>query len=95
VALLERHREGILNHCERPIHTGKLEGINNTIEVIKRDGSGYHDDRYFALKVKQAFHRNYSNWSGENPYFTFATSRQTAAVMRSSISSAQRLAGRP
>ena len=60
-ALLERHREGILNHCEHPIHTSKLEGINNTIKVIKRDAYGYHDDRYFALKVKQAFHGNYSN----------------------------------
>ncbi len=27
--MLERHREGILNHCDHPIHTSKLEGINN------------------------------------------------------------------
>jgi len=45
----------ILNHCRYPIHTSKLEGINNTIKVIKRDAYGYHDERYFALKVKQAF----------------------------------------
>ena len=25
---LERHRQGILNHCDYPIHTGRLEGIN-------------------------------------------------------------------
>jgi transposase len=55
VRMLERHREGILNHCRYPIHTSKLEGINNTIKVIKRDAYGYHDERYFALKVKQAF----------------------------------------
>ena len=61
VAMLERHREGILNHCQYPIHTSKLEGINNTIKVIKRDAYGYHDERYFSLKVKQAFDPNYSN----------------------------------
>ena len=53
--MLERHREGILNHCDHPIHTSKLEGINNRIKVIKRDAYGYHDERYFTLKVKQAF----------------------------------------
>jgi transposase len=51
---LERHREGILNHCDYPIHTGRLEGINNKIKVIKRMAYGFHDDRYFALKVIQA-----------------------------------------
>ena len=53
--MLERHREGILNHCDFPIHTSKLEGINNKIKVIKRQAYGYHDSEYFALKVKQAF----------------------------------------
>lgn len=52
---LERYREGILNHCEYPIHNSKLEGVNNKIKVIKRSAYGYHDDHYFALKVKQAF----------------------------------------
>ena len=55
VRMLQRHRDGILNHCKYPIHTSKLEGINNTIKVIKRDAYGYHDERYFALKVIQAF----------------------------------------
>lgn len=55
VRMLERHREGILNHCDYPIHTSKLEGINNTIKVIKRDAYGYQDERYFAMKVMQAF----------------------------------------
>jgi transposase len=54
-AMLERHREGILNHCAYPIHTSRLEGINNTIKVIKRRAYGFHDDRYFALKIIQAF----------------------------------------
>lgn len=59
--MLERHREGILNHCGYPIHTSKLEGTNNKIKVIKRDAYGYHDERYFALKVKQAFDPNCAN----------------------------------
>lgn len=48
-------REGILNHCDYPIDTGKLEGVNNKIKLIKRRAFGYHDPDYFALKVKQAF----------------------------------------
>ena len=52
---LKRHRQGILNHCIYPIHTGKLEGVNNTLKVIKRKAYGYLDTRYFILKSKQAF----------------------------------------
>ena len=59
--MLERRREGILNHCDYAIHTSKLEGINNKIKVIKRDAYGYHDKRYFSLKVKQAFDPSHSN----------------------------------
>lgn len=54
-AMLERHRDGILNHCEYAIHTSRLEGVNNTIKVIKRRAYGFHDDRYFGLKIIQAF----------------------------------------
>ena len=46
---------GILNHCDYAIDTGKLEGVNNKIKLIKRRAFGYHDPDYFALKVKQAF----------------------------------------
>jgi transposase len=52
---LEKHRYGILNHCKHPIHTSKLEGVNNKIKVIKRIAYGFHDLEYFTLKVKQAF----------------------------------------
>jgi transposase len=48
-------KEGILNHCDCPIDTGRLEGVNNKIKLIKRRAFGYHDPDYFALKVKQAF----------------------------------------
>jgi transposase len=44
-----------LNHCNYPIHTGKLEGVNNKIKVIKRKAHGFHDLRYFTLKIYQAF----------------------------------------
>ena len=53
--MLNRHRYGILNHCDYPIHNGKLEGVNNKIKVIKRKAYGFHDLRYFTLKIYQAF----------------------------------------
>ena len=49
---------GILNHCEHAIGTSKLEGVNNKIKVIKRKAYGFQDERYFALKIKQAFPGN-------------------------------------
>jgi len=52
---LERHRERILNHRDYPIHNSRLDGINNKIKLIKRRAYGYHDERYFTLKVKRAF----------------------------------------
>ena len=54
--MLERYRYGILNHCDYPIHTGKIEGVNNKIKVIKRKAYGFHDLRYFTLKIYQAFY---------------------------------------
>jgi transposase len=55
VKMLQRYRYGIINHCDYPIHTGKLEGVNNKIKVIKRKAYGFHDVRYFTLKIYQAF----------------------------------------
>jgi transposase len=52
---LQRYSYGILNHALYPIHTGKLEGINNRINVLKRRSYGYRDSEYFGLKIKQAF----------------------------------------
>ena len=46
---------GILNHADYPISTSELEGANNKIKVIKRKAYGFHDIKYFVLKVKQAF----------------------------------------
>ena len=55
---LENYSYGIMNHCEYPIHTSRLEGVNNKIKVIKRKAFGFHDNNYFILKVKQAFDTN-------------------------------------
>ncbi len=52
---LLRHLFGIANHCTHAIHTSKIEGANNKIKVIKRKAYGYHDEKYFSLKVIQAF----------------------------------------
>lgn len=52
---LERHLEGILNHCRYPLNTGMLEGVNNKIKVIKRMAYGFRDDAYFFLKIRAAF----------------------------------------
>jgi len=54
-AQLRRHKRGIIAHATYPIDTGRLEGTNNRIKVIKRVAYGFHDPDYFALKVKQAF----------------------------------------
>lgn len=54
-ARLKRHERGIVAHARFPIHTGRLEGVNNRIKVIKRKAYGFHDPDYFILKVKQAF----------------------------------------
>lgn len=59
---LKRHREGILNHCEFPIHTSKLEGIINKIKVLKRKAYGYHDTEYFFIKTKSIFAGKTPEW---------------------------------
>lgn len=46
---------GIIEHADYPIGTSRLEGANNKIKVIKRKAYGFHDSKYFTLKVKQAF----------------------------------------
>ena len=51
---LKRYSYGIINHCKFPIHTSKLEGINNKIKVMKRKAYGYRDLEYFSLKIMQA-----------------------------------------
>jgi transposase len=47
--------DGLLAHCEFPLHTSLLEGINNKIKVLKRMAYGFRDDAYFFLKIRSAF----------------------------------------
>ena len=44
---------GILAHCQWPLSTNFIEGINNKIKVIKRMAYGFRDDAYFFLKIRQ------------------------------------------
>lgn len=50
--------DGILSHCQYPLHTSLLEGIMNKIKVIKRMAYGFRDDDYFFLKIRAAFPGN-------------------------------------
>lgn len=52
---LKAYLPGILARCRYPLHTSVLEGINNTIKVIKRRAYGYRDQEYFFLKIRAAF----------------------------------------
>ncbi len=58
--MIRNHSYGILNHCDYPIHTSRIEGFNNKIKVVKRKAYGFHDTNYFSLKIIQAFDRQSS-----------------------------------
>ena len=49
--LLENHIDGIITHATYKISSGKIEGINNKIKTLRRQGYGYPDDEYFFLKI--------------------------------------------
>lgn len=57
--LLLNHFEGIVAHAAYPISSGKIEGINNKIKTLRRQGYGYPDDDYFFLKLFDASRKNY------------------------------------
>jgi transposase len=52
---LKPYVSGILAHARWPLGTSIVEGINNTIKVIKRMAYGYRDDAYFFLRIRAAF----------------------------------------
>ena len=51
------HRSGILAWYDNHLSTGKVEGINNKIEVLKRVAYGFRDDKYFTPRL-YALHEN-------------------------------------
>lgn len=55
---LQNYWHGIRAHCRHPLNTSVVEGINNTIKVIKRRAYGYRDEEYFFLKIRAAFPGN-------------------------------------
>ena len=57
--LLDSHFEGIIAHATYKISTGKIEGINQKIKTLRRDGYGYPDDEYFFLKIIDMSRKKY------------------------------------
>lgn len=49
--VLAAHRSGILAWYDCHISTGKVEGINNKIKVMKRTAYGIRDNTYFKLRL--------------------------------------------
>ena len=52
--LLDNHIEGIISHARVHISSGKVEGTNQMIKTLRRQGYGYPDDEYFFLKIIDA-----------------------------------------
>ena len=45
------YRTGIFAWYDCQVSTGKVEGINNKIKVLKRTAYGFRDERYFELRL--------------------------------------------
>ncbi|BCV54759.1 ISL3 family transposase [Shewanella algae] len=52
---LKNYLHGIVASAVHPLHTCRLEGMNNKIKLLKRMGYGYRDTEYLFLKVREAF----------------------------------------
>jgi transposase len=48
---IHEHWEGLLAYFDHPITTGPLEGVNNSIKVMKRKAYGYRDVDFFKLRI--------------------------------------------
>jgi len=57
--LLNGHFDGIIAHATYNISAGRIEGINNKIKTLRRQGYGYPDDDYFFLKLLDASRKGY------------------------------------
>lgn len=57
--LLDRHFEGVIAHATYNISASKIEGINNKIKTLRRQGYGYPDDEYFFLKLFDMSRKKY------------------------------------
>ena len=50
-ATIMAHRTGILAWYDCHISTGKVEGVNNKIKVMKRTADGFRDEHYFKRRL--------------------------------------------
>ena len=57
--LMDRHFEGIIAYATYRISNGQIEGINNKIKTLRRQGYGYPDDEYFFLKLFDMSRKTY------------------------------------
>ena len=48
---MRTYKKGILAWYDCHLSTGKVEGINNKIKVMKRNAYGFRDERYFTLRL--------------------------------------------
>jgi transposase len=53
VRMVERHLDGILAYCDKPVALGYLEGSNLKARTIIRRAYGYRDTEYMKLKIIQ------------------------------------------
>lgn len=51
---------GILNWYDHPISSGRIEGTNNKIKVLKRMAYGYRDMEFFKLRIKAIHEAKYA-----------------------------------
>lgn len=47
---VKTYKKGIFAWYDCHLSTGKVEGINNKIKVMKRNAYGFRDERYFTLR---------------------------------------------
>lgn len=48
---IEKHRDGILSWYDYRTSTGKIEGINNKIKIMKRQAYCFRDMDFFKLII--------------------------------------------
>lgn len=52
--MLKSHRPGLWSYCLYPINTAIIEVNNRKVGLIRRKACGFHDLKYFILKIFQA-----------------------------------------
>jgi len=57
---LLKHRYGMFSWYDHKVSSGKLEGTNNKIKVMKRTAYGYRDMDFFKLKILSIHETKYA-----------------------------------